>query len=98
MSETEADNSKLEVTECTGASSVDETTGSAFSAVRVNSTRLSDIWLYDSGASHHMTAKKQYFATYKMFSAPVNILLADKGTMLVYGSEPVNIEMLVEGK
>jgi len=63
MSETEDDNNKLEVTEGMGASSVVDTTGSAFSAVRVYSMRRSDKWLCDSGASHHMTANKQYFAT-----------------------------------
>ena len=32
-----------------------------------------------------------------MFSSLVNISLSDKGTILVSGSEPVNIEILVEG-
>ena len=60
--------------------------------------RLVDKWVYDSGASHHMTANKKYFATYKKFSSPVNISLADKGTIMAYGFGQVNIEMLVEGK
>jgi hypothetical protein len=92
MSETEDDNNKLEVTEGMGTSSVVDTT------VRVYSMRRSDKWLCNSGASHHRTANKQYLATYNVLSAPVNISLADKGTILVYGSETVNIEMLVEGK
>jgi hypothetical protein len=81
----EAGNNKLDVTEGMGTSSVDDTTGSALSALKVNSMRRSDIWLCDSDASHHWTANKQYFATYKMFSAPVNISLADKGTIRFMG-------------
>lgn len=59
-----------------GASSLDNTRGSVFSAVSVNSMRLSDKWVCDSVALHHMTANKQYIATYKRFQALVNILLA----------------------
>jgi hypothetical protein len=98
LSETEADNNKLEVTEGMGESSVVDTTGSAFSAVRANIKRRSDKWAFDSSAPHHMTANEQYFATQKRISAPVNISLTDKGTILVYESDPVNIEMLVQGK
>jgi hypothetical protein len=84
------------VTDSMESSSVNDTGVSAFSAVRVNSMRRSDKWLYDSGASHHMTANKQYIATHKRSSAPVNISLADKGTILARGSGRVNVEMLVE--
>jgi hypothetical protein len=45
-----------------------------------------------------MTANKQYFANYKSFSASINISLADKGSILVYGSGRVNVEMLVQGR
>jgi hypothetical protein len=45
-----------------------------------------------------MTANNQYFATYKKFSTPVYISLADKGTILTYVSGRVNSEMLVKGK
>ena len=58
-----------------GTSSVDDTAGSVFSAVRVSSMRLADKWVCDSGASHHLIANKQYFVTYKRFSAPDNISL-----------------------
>jgi hypothetical protein len=57
-----------------------------------------DKWVCISGVSHHMTANKQYFATYRRFSSPVNISLADKGTIRSYGSGHVNVETLVEGK
>ena len=93
-----ADNNKSVVTDSTGSPSVDNTKRSALSAVRVNSMRLVDKWVWDSGASHHMTANKKYFATYKTFSAPVNISLADKGTIMAYGFGQVNIEMLVDVK
>jgi hypothetical protein len=45
-----------------------------------------------------MTANKQYFATHKRSSAPVNILLADKGMILAHKSGRANVEMLVEDK
>jgi hypothetical protein len=50
-----------------GSSSVDNTKGSAFSAVRVSTMRLAAKWVGESGALHHMTASTQYFATYKRF-------------------------------
>ena len=81
-----------------GISSVDDTAdtaGSASLAVRVSSMRLADKWVCDSGASHYLTANKQYFATYKRFLAPVNVSLAGKGTILPCGFGRVNIEMLV---
>jgi len=37
-------------------------------------------------------------STYMRYSAPFNILLADKGMILVYGPDRVSIKMLVEGK
>jgi len=89
---------KSVVTDKMDSSTVDDTSGSEFSAVIVNSMRLADKWLCDSGASHHMTANKQYFATHKKSSAPVNISLAEKGTILARGSGRVNIQMLAEGK
>ena len=92
-----ADKNKSVMTDSMGSSSVDNTRGSAFSAVKVNSMRLTDKWLCDSGASHHMTAN-QYFAIYKRFSGPINISSTDKGTILACGAGRVNIEMLVEGK
>jgi len=54
----------------------------------MNGIRLSD----------HMTANKQYFAKYKRFSAQINKSLVDKGSILVYRSGRVNVEMLVQGK
>ena len=60
--------------------------------------RLADQSLCDSDASHHNTENKQYFAKYRRFSAPINISLADKGSITAYGSGRVNFDMLVEGK
>ena len=93
-----ADSNKSVATDSTGTSSVDNTKGSALLAVIVNSMRLVDKWVCDSGTSHHMTTNKKYFETYKKFSAPVNISSADEGMIMVYGFGHVNIEMLVEGK
>jgi hypothetical protein len=70
------------VTDSMDSSTVDDTSGSAFSAVTVSSIRLADTWICDSDASHHTTANKQYFVTHKRLSVLVNISLADKGTIL----------------
>ena len=91
-----ADKKKSVATDSMGTSSVDKTTGSVFSAVRVSSMRLADMWLCDSGASHHLIANKQYFITYKRFAAPVSISLEGKGTILPCGFGHVNIEILVD--
>jgi hypothetical protein len=79
-----------------GTSSMDDTAGSAFSTVTVGSMRLADKWVCDSCASHHLISNRQYFVTHKGFSAPVNISLAGKGTILPCGFGRVNIEMLVD--
>ena len=52
-------------------SSLDNTKFSASSVVTMNGMRLVDQWVCDSGAWHHMTANKQYFAKYMRFSAPI---------------------------
>jgi len=52
-------------TDTMDSKSLDITRDSEYSAVRVNSTRLTDNLLCDSVALHHMTAIKKYFATYK---------------------------------
>jgi hypothetical protein len=58
-----ADKNKSVATDSMGSSSVDDTRGSAFSAVRVNSMKLADKWACNSSALNHMTANKQYIAT-----------------------------------
>jgi hypothetical protein len=58
-----ANKNKSVATDSIGSSSVDDTRGSALSAVTVNSMRLEDQWVCDSGALYHMTANKQYFET-----------------------------------
>jgi len=65
--ETGSEKNKSEATDTMGSLSVDDTKGSAFSAVRVSSMRLVDKWVWESGESHHMTAITRYFAMYKRF-------------------------------
>jgi hypothetical protein len=64
----------------------------------MNGMRLADQWVCDSGASHHMTGNKQYFAKYKKCSAPINLSLADTGSTLAYAFGRVKVEMRVQGK
>ena len=92
-----ADKNKSVATDTMGLSSVDDTLCSEFSAVRVNSMRLTDNLLCDSVASHHMTANKQYFATYKMFCLQ-SIYRWQIKNDTGFGSVRVNVEILVEDK
>jgi len=73
------------VTDSMGCSAVGRTKCSASSAVTATGMRLAD----------HMTANKQYFAKYKRFSALINTSLVNKGSIHVYRSGRVNIDMLV---
>lgn len=57
-----------------------------------------DVWICDSGASHHMTANKQYFETYDHFPVPIEISLADKSKIYAYGSGRINIEVFIHGE
>ncbi|KAF8777456.1 Retrovirus-related Pol polyprotein like [Argiope bruennichi] len=57
-----------------------------------------DVWVCDSGASHHMTANKQYFTSYKHFPLPIEVSLADNNKIYAYGSGRINIEVCIQGK
>ncbi|KAF8776783.1 Retrovirus-related Pol polyprotein like [Argiope bruennichi] len=66
-------------------------------AASANSTHP-DVWVCDSGASHHMTANKQYFTSYKHFPVPIEVSLADNNKTYAYGSGRINIEVCIQGK
>ncbi|XP_035214900.1 uncharacterized protein LOC118188553 [Stegodyphus dumicola] len=52
----------------------------------------------DSGASHHMTANKQYFTSYKHFPVSIEVSLADNNKIYAYGSGRINIEVCIQSK
>lgn len=57
-----------------------------------------NIWICDSGASHHMSANKQYFATDPQFSVSIEISLSYNNKIYAYCFGKVNIEVCICGK
>lgn len=51
-------------------------------------------WLIDSGASSHMTPKREYFSTYRAFSTPEKVGLGDGRTVEAVGVGTVRVNML----
>lgn len=43
-------------------------------------------WIADSGASSHMTNRRDWFINFEKFKNPLEILIADNSTILAYGS------------
>ena len=63
-------------------------------SLTVNTNFVSnDDWISDSGATNHMTANKQHFATYEKFPIPQPIETANKSCILAYGCGSVNVEV-----
>ncbi|GMG39212.1 unnamed protein product [Aspergillus oryzae] len=55
-------------------------------------TKSSDKWLVDSGATQHMTYSKEYMQNYKKMS-PVDVHLADDGVVQAVGSGDIVMSM-----
>ena len=53
-----------------------------------------DRWLVDSGASSHMTPKREYFSEYKVFSTPEKVALGDGRVVEAVGVGTVRLTML----
>ena len=57
-----------------------------------------ETWLVDSGASFHMTPKRELFITYKPFKLKEAIKTADINSQLnIIGSGTVNLQILIGG-
>ncbi len=71
--------------------------GDAFMCVFEN---ISDkeLWLADSGASTHMTNRKDYFFSYEPFFAPKEVRVGNSEAILAYGQGIVNVEMMINGR
>lgn len=65
----------------------------AFNVEEVNSSSRKDIWIMDSGASAHMTYKREFFFQENQSS----VVLGDGSTLKVLGKGTVNIKKLVNG-
>lgn len=63
-----------------------------------NQTNISedDVWIMDSGASAHMTFKREYFSEFKEYQSTLN--LGNKQEVEVKGQGCVTIERLINGR
>ncbi|GJQ65683.1 hypothetical protein Trydic_g7769 [Trypoxylus dichotomus] len=57
-----------------------------------------DCWLIDSGTSHHLCCKSDWFFSYTKFSESRALKLGDRRVMYTEGQGQINVEMLVHGK
>ena len=57
-----------------------------------------DLWIADTGATHHMTKSKDFFVSYAAFPEPRPVTLGNHKLMLAYGCGNIQVETLVNGK
>uniref|UniRef100_A0ABD2WYY7 Integrase catalytic domain-containing protein n=1 Tax=Trichogramma kaykai TaxID=54128 RepID=A0ABD2WYY7_9HYME len=57
-----------------------------------------DVWISDSGATHHMTANRQHFSSYEPFPIPQPVEIANNSCIHAHGCGNIDIEVLVGGK
>lgn len=55
-------------------------------------------WWMDSGASDHMSYKKEWFVEYERFSEPFPVRIGNGKTILAHGKGCINILSMVNGK
>ncbi|CAK9813801.1 Retrovirus-related Pol polyprotein from transposon TNT 1-94 [Anthophora plagiata] len=57
-----------------------------------------DVWLVDSGATDHMTHRRDFFSDFEKFEEPITIRLGNGDLTPAYGKGNVEIETYVNGK
>lgn len=57
-----------------------------------------DLWIADTGSSHHLTNLKDCYSSYSTFDEPKSIILGNKKLTLAYGQGDMQIESLVDGQ
>ena len=62
-----------------------------------NTTPNPDLWIFDSGASSHMTKHREYILNYESFTTPKNVSIANEQGILAYGSGDIKMRMLKGG-
>ncbi|KAL7306915.1 hypothetical protein TKK_0001074 [Trichogramma kaykai] len=68
-------------------------------SLTVNSDLVSsEAWISDSGATNHMSANRQHFATYAPFPIPQRVETANMNIILAYGCGNVDVQVLVDNK
>ena len=53
---------------------------------------LDDVWIADTGASHHMTKTREYFLSFSLYDKPKPVTIGNKSLMMAYGHGNVRIE------
>eukprot|EP00794_Sanderia_malayensis_P010763 gene10763-11913_t len=61
-----------------------------------SNTDESSIWYIDSGASRHMSSKREWMQNYTEFVCPENVRLGDNSTVKAYGKGTVSLEVKAE--
>lgn len=51
------------------------------------------VWFLDSGASDHMSNRKDWFTTYEVFDSPTAVRIGDGGCIKAYGKGCINVAM-----
>lgn len=56
-----------------------------------------DMWALDSGATDHMTHRRDWFSSYEEFAHPVNVKISNGDYMAAYGIGNIDLESYVDG-
>lgn len=67
------------------------------SVTKLKQAKQKEIWLTDSGASAHMTFRREWFAEYQPSSQGGTVVLGDNEECPVLGSGTINIKKFVNG-
>lgn len=63
----------------------------------LNITQCDDIWILDSGASAHMSYRRDYFSEFKVLESPSYVYLGNSKSLEVKGKGTVKIQKLIDG-
>ena len=56
-----------------------------------------EVWVADSGATHHMMKSHGFYTSYATFREPKPVMTGNQKIMLAYGSGDIAVEALVYG-
>jgi hypothetical protein len=70
----------------------------SLSAKETSSNPSKDSWIFDSGATYHLTGNKEAFMTYEPLVPPKSIFAANGGIMKAIGIGNVVLKTLTDGR
>lgn len=92
-------NKNISSTGSKGASAQSNESALYSEALLTETTSIDDLWIADTGASHHMTKLRTVYATYSAFDNPKPIIIGKSHTqLLAFGQGDIKIKALVDGK